>query len=222
MREQRWISSRPELRGDSQGDEGSMVVGYAALFSRPGERFGLSSDLGGFKERIDSRAFDRALADPRLDTKFLVNHDPNLICARVANGSLRLSADAKGLRTEAYIAPTTYGRDLLANIRGGLITQMSFAFECKSETWDKEDDPDTGERIDVRTVREGSILDVSAVTYPAYEDSSIHATDVSSIDPKLLGRSLFPEGVPVEVRSRVPRLNSNAQERRRALTNLVL
>lgn len=143
-----------ELR--QEGDS-NVVVGYASVFNT------LSNDMG-FREIIAEGAFDGRLSD---DVRFLINHD-GLPLARTTNGTLRLSTDATGLRYEAEVANTSLGRDLVELMKNGTINQSSFAFTVEDDSWEVKDG------MNVRTINKVSRLyDVSAVTYPAYEEASV-------------------------------------------------
>lgn len=194
-------------------DSPGQLTGYASVFNS------LSHDLGGFRERVAKGAFSKSLLN-KADVKALVNHDPSLIIGRTQSGTLRLSEDSVGLRMECDLPNTSYGRDLYQSVQRGDISEMSFAFTPDDDSWDEEDDPETNSRIAVRTLKSVSLMDVSCVTYPAYESSSV------GVDPALVfGRShnLFPEGVPLELRSRIPALrNLKPQEGRRRLFNLIV
>ena len=101
------------------------------------------------------------------DVRFLINHD-GLPLARTTNGTLRLSTDATGLRYEAEVANTSLGRDLVELMKDGTINQSSFAFTVEDDSWEVNDG------MNVRTIKKVSRLyDVSAVTYPAYEEASV-------------------------------------------------
>ncbi len=144
-----------ELR--QEGDE-NVVVGYGSVFNT------LSNELGGFREIIAEGAFDGRLED---DVRFLINHD-GLPLARTTNGTLRLSTDERGLKYEAKVANTSLGRDLVELMRNGTINQSSFAFVVEDDSWEVRDG------MNLRTINKVSRLyDVSAVTYPAYEEASV-------------------------------------------------
>jgi|LUMP01.1.fsa_nt_gb HK97 family phage prohead protease len=144
-----------ELR---QEGEDNVVVGYGSVFNT------LSNELGGFREIISEGAFDGRLED---DVRFLINHD-GLPLARTTNGTLRLSTDERGLKYEAKVANTSLGRDLIELMRNGTINQSSFAFVVEDDSWEVKDG------MNVRTINKVSRLyDVSAVTYPAYEEASV-------------------------------------------------
>lgn len=142
-----------------QEGDNSVVVGYGSVFNS------LSNNLGGFREKINSRAFEGRLED---DVRFLFNHDPNFVLSRTTNDTLRLSVDEKGLRYEAVLPNTTAARDLMELMNNGTINQSSFAFVVEDDSWEQTDNGT------VRTINKVSRLyDVSAVTYPAYEDATV-------------------------------------------------
>ena len=144
-----------ELR--EEGDS-NVVVGYASVFNT------LSNDLGNFKEIISPDAFEGRLND---DVRFLINHE-GLPLARTTNETLKLTTDETGLRYEAKVANTSLGRDLLELMRNGTINQSSFAFVVDDDSWEVKDG------VNIRTINKVSRLyDVSAVTYPAYEEASV-------------------------------------------------
>lgn len=135
------------------------IIGYAAVFGS------LSNDLGNFRELIDPNAFDGRTED---DVRFLINHDANLILGRTLSGTLSLSIDEKGLRYEATIPDTQAGRDLIVSMNRGDITQSSFAFTVEKDDWSQDNE------TMIRTIKKVSRLyDVSAVTYPAYEEADV-------------------------------------------------
>ena len=154
----------PEIRaGGAAGltaDGSRTLGGYAAVF------MSLSDDLGGFVEQIDPRAFDASLADQANDICSLWNHNMDFPLARRSAGSLRLSADATGLKVEIDVGNSSYGNDLLANVREKTVGKMSFGFECLRDRIER------GPRL-IRTLLECRLVEVSPVTIPAYRATSI-------------------------------------------------
>ena len=148
--------------------DGKKLVGYAAKFS-PNR----SQDLGGFLEQIDPKAFTRSLAQGA-DVRALINHDQNLILGRSTSGTLNLSVDSEGLLVEITPPDTSYARDLMVSMSRGDVTQMSFAFITKQDSWDKEGDKN------IRTLLDVDLHEVSAVTYPAYLNTEIGLRSLSS------------------------------------------
>ena len=160
-----------ELRAESQGDEMS-IAGYAALFNNN------SKDLGGFKERIAPGAFTRSLAEGA-DVKCLINHDPSQLLGRAKNGTLKLEQDSRGLKFRCILNPDSQAhRDLHAAIKRGDMDECSFAFTVVDDVWDEAQD-ENGLRYQRRTLRDLNLMDVSAVTYPAYNATSVGARAVA-------------------------------------------
>ncbi len=174
-----------ELRADSQGDELSLI-GYASVYNSESE------DLGGFREKVMPGAFSRSIREGA-DVKCLMNHDPSLVLGRVKNGTLKLEEDAHGLRFRCMLPPTQTGRDLYALVKRGDIDSCSFAFIPKDQSWE-DVRSENGDLYASRKLMDVDLLDVSAVTNPAYPSTSLSA------------RSFFPEGEPVEMRSAIDAL----------------
>jgi HK97 family phage prohead protease len=160
------VESRCEHREeDGTETKRDYIVGYAA-------KFGVTSlDLGKFTERIAPSAFglvsERRGRRKTLETRALFNHNADMPLAKYP-GTLKLSVDDVGLRYEFPVPDTSYGRDLAANIRDGIVTGSSFSFTVPKdgESWSVEDGKS------VRTVtRVDSLIDVGPVTYPAYPDT---------------------------------------------------
>jgi len=147
-----------ECRFDKSKDGETIVRGYAAVFGQ------LSEDLGGFKEQIDSRAFDNVLED---DVVAVFNHDMNIIFGRTSSGTLKLSVDERGLVSEITMPNTQAAKDTIELMRRGDINKMSFGFIVDVDKWKES------ERGYVRTVKEVKrLIDVSLVTKPAYPQTT--------------------------------------------------
>lgn len=145
-----------EIRSD---DNGVRVTGYAAVFNEV-------TDIGGvFREIIAPGAFADAIG--RDDVVFLINHD-GLPLARTRSGTLILREDEKGLYMETLLL-----RDdpdvarIVPKMERGDLDKMSFAFWPEVQEWDESGD------VPVRTIRKVSLHDVSIVTTPAYDGTSI-------------------------------------------------
>lgn len=153
-----------EIRGGIAAEiraEGSevRVAGYAAVF-------GQETDIGGmFREVIAPGAFDEAVG--RDDVVFLINHE-GLPLARTRSGTLKLTQDDKGLRMETVLdADDPDVQSIVPKMKRGDLDKMSFAFWPEVQEWDE-----SGE-IPVRTIRKARLFDVSIVTTPAYDGTSI-------------------------------------------------
>ena len=144
-----------------EADSDDMVLeGYAAVFN-------IETDLRHFREVIKPGAFDDVMTD---DVRALINHDPNLILGRTENGTLMLSTDERGLKYRVKLGNQQYAKDFYESVKRGDISQSSFAFTIKDQSWNEE-----------RTVRSvdkvRQLLDVSPVTYPAYAAATVQARD---------------------------------------------
>ena len=165
-------SDTPLLAVETRCEEGETcerewIVGYAAKFNT------LSLDLGDFVERLAPTAFglvaERRGRKKPLQTRALWNHDPNFPLARYPE-TLRLTVDDVGLRYEFPVPDTSYGKDIAANIRAGIVKGSSFAFQVAQggDEWSME------EGRSVRTIKRiDSLIDVSPTTFPAYPDSDV-------------------------------------------------
>lgn len=154
--ERRALSAAPELRADGGA---KVAKGYAALFDN-------ETDIGGyFREKIAPGAFSETLKTS--DVRALVDHDTGRVIGRSAAGTLRLAEDEKGLAVEIDLPDTSDGRDLAVQLERGDISGMSFGFRVTHDEWDE-----TGDVI-VRTIHEVELFEVSAVAFPAYDNTEI-------------------------------------------------
>jgi hypothetical protein len=150
-------------------EDGKKITGYASIFNEETEIASF------FREVIRPGAFKRAIRENQ-NVYALKNHDPNLILARTANDSLALKEDKKGLWIEFDPPDTQTGRDMVEEIRTGLVDEMSFAFMSVEEKWtEKKDELSLREIIDV------DLFDVSPVTYAQYQGTSIGLRSAESI-----------------------------------------
>jgi HK97 family phage prohead protease len=138
------------------------IEGYAAVFN-------VSADLGFLTERIAPGAFTRAIADKQ-DVRCLFNHDPNNVLGRTKSGTLTLSEDNTGLSYVCDMPDTQIGRDVHTMITRGDVDQCSFGFIVTKEQVSYKDDGTC-----LRQIQDCDLFDVSPVTYPAYESTSVEA-----------------------------------------------
>lgn len=149
-----------EIRAMDTEDGSLRIGGYAAMFNR--EATGLS-----FREQIAPGAFARSLESDQ-PVYLLINHDTDqLPLASTASGTMRLSEDQVGLRMEADLDPSNpRAVELASALRRGDVTKMSFAFSINPGGEERAEDG-------LRTLTDVNLFEVSAVTWPAYESSSI-------------------------------------------------
>lgn len=162
------------IRADGDA-EARRFVGHAAVFN---SRTSIGDPLKwGWYEEVADTAFDKTLAEG--DARFLVDHDSRMLIARVSAGDLRLATDDIGLATDADLdQELSYVRDLTRNLEKRRITGMSFGFYVVRDEWTEievevtADDGTTAQSTAyLRRLTELRLLEVSAVTFPAYEDT---------------------------------------------------
>lgn len=148
-----------EVRG-VEDDVSTHITGYALKFDRPSE------DLG-FTEYIERGALDKA---DMSNVVALLNHDSNYVLGRTGK-NLVLEVDDIGLRFDIKATETAYTKDLIENMRNGLIDKCSFAFTIADEgdDWSKDENDRYIRRI--RSINK--LYDVSVVTTPAYQDTEV-------------------------------------------------
>ncbi len=183
MKKETRVIAITELHVVREDGKAPALEGYAAVFNSE------SHDLGGFIEQVKPGAFARAL-NKKMDVRALINHDPSLLLARTKSGTLVLSEDARGLKMRAELGNQQYAKDLYESVSRGDIDQMSFSFKAVKQTWGERKNDD-GSWIATRDLEDVDLFDVSAVTYPAYEGTSISA------------RARWADEVPVEIRSAI-------------------
>lgn len=188
--QRRVFTINPEVRAAANEEQSAgTAVGHAAVFDTASQPLFDWWD-GEFVEEMRAGAFLKTIGES--DIRFLINHDPNLILARNKAGTLRLAEDEIGLAMEGDIAPTSYGRDLAASMARGDVTQMSIMFSVVKDDW-----AGTRDGMPLRVISEVKLYDVSAVTFPAYEETDI---GMRSRDVSALFRSLGLADVPAERR----------------------
>lgn len=163
-----------EVRAE-RGEKGNIITGRPIVYES-------KTDLGWFDEIIERGALDGA---DLTDVRFLVNHDISKIpLARSrrnnGNSTMQLSPDYEGMAIEVQLDTenNSEARSLYSAVQRGDITGMSFMFSIDDEEWsDLESEHPT------RHVRKiGSVVEVSAVTFPAYESTEINARSKEALE----------------------------------------
>lgn len=157
-------------------------------------RFDSYTSMGWFLEIIkpgffDGMDFTRAAA--------IKNHDPNMVLGRTSNNTLSLSVTKVGLEYEVTLPDTTTANDTYEEVKRGDIHQSSFQFTVKESVWrtidrtelsgfvsdDILDKVSSNGMVEVRELIKGGVLyDVSPVTFPAYEDTTVAKRQRDSIN----------------------------------------
>lgn len=158
-----------EVRSEQSEEHGNYIVGQPIVF-------GVGTDIGGmFEEIIEPHALDNT---DLKDVRFLVNHDLTMIpLARSrnnnANSTMQLEVIEGGMNIRADLDTerNETARALYSAVERGDISGMSFRMSIDGEEWtDLESDYPTRHITSI-----GRVLEVSAVTMPAYEQTSIEA-----------------------------------------------
>ena len=169
------IETRAEV--DEPEEKETMIVsGYASTFEEPYTLFEDNDII--LREVVDKDAF----ADTDMsDVIMQYNHEGRVI-ARNSNNTLTVTPDEKGLFIKADLSGTELGRELYEEIRGGYTDKMSFGFTIDRIERTRTDLEDG--RIDVlnRILRVSKLYDVSAVSIPANDGTSISVETRSEID----------------------------------------
>ena len=146
-----------------------LVSGYASTFDEPYLLF----EWDGLKyyEVIDRGAFDNT---DMSDVIMQYDHRGRVF-ARTRNNTLEVVPDDQGLFLKADLGGTEIGRELYDEIRGGYTDKMSFGFTVNGE-YEESVKTDEGVRIYTRHITSvAKLYDVSAVSIPANDGTSIEA-----------------------------------------------
>ncbi|MBR3279646.1 MAG: HK97 family phage prohead protease [Lachnospiraceae bacterium] len=159
-----------------EGAEEMRVEGYASTFNEPYTLY--EDDWIVFREQVAPDAFDNA---DMSDVIMQYDHQGRVF-ARISNGTLEVGTDEKGLLVDADLGGTELGRQLFDEIRGGYTDKMSFGFTVESDT-ELRTDLEDGRRDYLRTITGiAKLYDVSAVSIPANDGTSIGVSTRSRID----------------------------------------
>jgi len=162
-----------EVRAEENEAHGHFLTGQPIVF-------GSRTNLGWYDEIIEPEALDAA---DMKDVRFLVNHDTSMIpLARSRNNNenstmqlMLVPNDGMHIRVDLDTENNAEAKSLYSAVERGDLDGMSFMFTVDEDSWD---DPDS--EHPTRHIRSISrIFEVSAVTFPAYEATSITARGLS-------------------------------------------
>lgn len=161
-----------EVRAEQNEEHGSHLTGRPIVFNS-------RTNLGWYDEIIE----ENALAETDLrDVRFLVNHNTDMIpLARsrnnTENSTMQMVVVREGMdiRVDLDTENNAEAKSLYSAVSRGDISGMSFMFTVDEDSWD-----DLESEHPTRTIRKiGKVFEVSAVTFPAYESTSIQARGLS-------------------------------------------
>ena len=165
-----------EIRAQKTDERGNIITGRPVVYNS-------RTDMGYYDEIIESGALNET---DLTDVRFLVNHDTRMIpLARSrrnnGNSTMQLSVDNFGLNIDWIsldVENNSTSRALYSAVERKDITGMSFMFSIDDEEWeDLESDHPTR-----RIKKIGTLVEVSAVTFPAYEATEIDARSKAALE----------------------------------------
>ena len=165
-----------EVRAEEMEGGGKIITGRPIVY-------GSRTDMGYFDEIIDQGALNET---DLTDVRFLVNHNIDMIpLARSrrnnGNSTMKLSVDMQGLSIDKIELDTENNVDaraLYSAVERGDITGMSFMFTINDEEWE-----DLDKERPLRRIKQiGTVIEVSAVTFPAYEATEINARSKEALE----------------------------------------
>ena len=161
-----------DVRAEENEQHGHFLSGRPIVF-------GQRTDLGWYDEIIEAGALD---ATDLKDVRFLVNHNTDMIpLARSRNNTenstmqMSVDADGMGIRVDLDTENNADARSLYSAVSRGDITGMSFMFVVDKDSWDNVDTEHPTRHV--RSIR--NVMEVSAVTWPAYSQTSIQARGIA-------------------------------------------
>ena len=163
-----------EVRAE-QTERGRVITGRPIVYNS-------RTDMGYFDEIIEQGALDNA---DLTDVRFLVNHDVSripLARSRRNNGNstmmLTVDNDGLGIRVDLDTENNSEARALYSAVERGDVSGMSFMFGIRDQEWDNLDSEHPTRRI--KSI--STVVEVSAVTFPAYNATTINARSKETLD----------------------------------------
>lgn len=159
---------------NTRSDDGKMFIeGYFSVFNSP---YKLWDDA---TEEVAQGAFDETLSD---DIRCLIDHETRLVLGRNKSGTLELKTDARGLWGKVEINHNDQDAvNLYERVKRGDVDQCSFGFDILDEEF-----IDNGDGTVKWIIRKVKLYEVSIVTFPAYEETSVSARkkDIETINKR--------------------------------------
>lgn len=189
MATERHIERRFVTKDAAPTVEGRHLSGQFAPFNSVTT---IGSAPWGFREKIAPGAFKKSINDG--DVVLLDNHDTSKPLARKSAGTLRVAEGSNGGSYDAEPSNTSYANDAIENIRTGNYGGCSFGFEVIRDSWEAG----TGDEMDIRTLHEVKLHEISVVTFPAYSDTNSSVRDAVSTAMEARKVYFAKQGVDVD------------------------
>ena len=159
-----------EIRAQENEEDGIVILSGRPIV------YNSRTDLGFFDEIIEQGALDNT---DLTDVRFLINHDTSRIPSARSrrnngNSTMQFSVDQEGMRIDWVkldVKNNEQSRALASAVKRGDITGLSFMFILDEDGYEWQNlETDHPTRVIKRI---SSVIEVSAVTFPAYEATSI-------------------------------------------------
>lgn len=164
-----------DVLAEQDEEKGSIITGRPIVYDS-------KTDLGYFDEVIERGALDKT---DLTDVRFLVNHDLSKIpLARSrrnnGNSTMQLIVDENGMGIKVVLDTENNAEAsaLYSAVERQDISGMSFMFGVDNEEWEDLDSDHPTRRI--KSI--SSVVEVSAVTFPAYESTEINARSREALE----------------------------------------
>lgn len=200
-----------EIKAGQNEENGTYIEGVPIVFDK-------KCDMGFYEEYISRNALNKT---DLKDVRFLVNHNTEMTpLARSRNNNknstmqMEVKEDGMHIRVNLDTENNSDAKNLYSAIKRGDVSGMSFMFQTRGDEWDnlESDYPK-------RTITDiGKVFEVSAVTFPAYEDTSIKAR--SSLTLENARKEL--ESARAEEKAKAENIARENEERSRSLKILEL
>ncbi len=187
-RECRQMRSVPSMFDTREENDVLYIEGYFSVFNT-------NYDLWpGASESVAPGAFSKTLGG---DIRALIDHETRLVLGRNKAGTLELKEDSHGLWGRISINRNDQdAMNLYERVKRRDVDQCSFGFEIIKE------DTEIRENGSVHwTIREVKLYEVSVVTFPAYEETSVSARKKEFADIQRRKTEAWRETMQKKIRS---------------------
>ena len=187
-RECRQMRSVPSMFDTREENDVLYIEGYFSVFNT-------NYDLWpGASESVAPGAFSKTLGG---DIRALIDHETRLVLGRNKAGTLELKEDSHGLWGRVSINRNDQdAMNLYERVKRRDVDQCSFGFEIVKEDTEIREDGSVH-----WTRREVKFYEVSVVTFPAYEETSVSARKKEFADIQRRKTEAWRETMQKKIRS---------------------
>ena len=187
-RECRQMRSVPSMFDTREENDVLYIEGYFSVFNT-------NYDLWpGASESVAPGAFSKTLGG---DIRALIDHETRLVLGRNKAGTLELKEDSHGLWGRVSINRNDQdAMNLYERVKRRDVDQCSFGFEIVKEDTEIREDGSVH-----WTIREVKLNEVSVVTFPAYEETSVSARKKEFADIQRRKTEAWRETMQKKIRS---------------------